>query len=121
MPFKHWQALHNPVMSKGPEISRECSPSSKCYMSHVTCHMSHVTSHMSHNTGQTSLILFLFLFYKVFELVGGGSEVKISCSVLLAGGISHPAYHCNTGGQGGQHKYFPCFHKTTLVTWSMMT
>ena len=42
---------------------RECSPPQTCHMSGVTCHVSRVTL----------FFLFLFFFYKVVELIGGGS------------------------------------------------
>ena len=38
-----------------------------CHISHVTCHLSRVTCHMSH---------FFLFFYKVLELIGGGSVIN---------------------------------------------
>ena len=63
---------------------RECSPPPQtchvshvmCQMSHVKCHVSHVTCHMSHVTCQMSIILFIYFFYKVVKLFGGGSVIN---------------------------------------------
>ena len=41
------------------------------HVSHVTCHVSHVMCHMSIFT-----IFFIFIFYKVVKLFGGGSVIQ---------------------------------------------
>ena len=56
-------------MSYGPKILREYSHLSMCHMSHDTCHMSRVTCRVSHD-------FMLWFFYKVVELVGGGSVIN---------------------------------------------
>ena len=59
-------------MSQEPEVLRESAPPSMCHMSRVTCHMSCVTCHVSH----VACIFCLFCFYKLVELLGGGSVIN---------------------------------------------
>ena len=55
-------------------------------MSHVTCHMSGVTCHVlsvSHQVSTVKIYLYIFFFYKVMELVIGGSGIKAHPVYLL--------------------------------------
>ena len=50
-----------------------------CHVSHITCHMSHVVCHMSH-----VVFLYIYIFYKVVRLVGGGSVInRATLSIFL--------------------------------------
>ena len=55
-----------------------------CHMSVVTCHMSRVTCQVSQ--------FFFFFFYKVLELVGGGSVIKGLLSIVKKNGSFSGAF-----------------------------
>ena len=45
------------------------------HVSHVMCHVSHVMCHLSHVICHVSIYLYIYIFYKLDELVSGGSAI----------------------------------------------